>query len=75
MLFDDVRSMMKLPRPTQGLSGGCNFAAAATLCSLMAGVATVLYTRPPRFPGSGRGRLRLQRHFMTRAVNCLGLEY
>ena len=59
MQFDDVRSMMKLPRPTRGLTGGCNFAAAATLCNLMAGVAIVLYRKAPRLPGTGSGFIAL----------------
>jgi hypothetical protein len=59
MQFDDVRSMMKLPRPKQGLTGGCNFAAAATLCSLLAGVARILYQKPPRLPGTGNGFVAL----------------
>ena len=59
MQFDDVRSMMKLPRATQGLSGGCNFAVVVALCSLLSGVAKVLYTRRPGLPGTGDGFVAL----------------
>ncbi len=59
MQFDDVRSMMKLPRPKQGMTGGCNFASAVALCNLIAGVATVLYERPRGYPGRGDGFVAL----------------
>jgi len=54
MQFNDVRGMMKLPLPGVGISGGCNFAAASTLCNLISGISVVLYT--PKDPKSGPGK-------------------
>lgn len=55
MQFNDVRSMMRLPLPELGMTGGCNFAAAAVLCNLVAGLAKVLYGRSKGQPGTGDG--------------------
>lgn len=44
MQYNDVRGMMKLPRPKVGIRAGCNFAAAAALCNLISGISVVLYT-------------------------------
>jgi hypothetical protein len=43
MQFIDVRGMLKLPLPKQGISGGCNFAATAVLCNLISGISRILY--------------------------------
>jgi hypothetical protein len=43
MQFIDVRGMLKLPLPKQGISGGCNFAATAVLCNLISGISRTLY--------------------------------
>jgi hypothetical protein len=53
MQFNDVRGMMKLPLPAIGITGGCNFAAAAILCNLISGISVVLYTPKRRKAGSG----------------------
>ncbi len=53
MQFNDVRGMMKLPLPEIGITGGCNFAAAAILCNLISGISVVLYTPKRRKAGSG----------------------
>jgi hypothetical protein len=45
--------MMRLPLPELGMTGGCNFAAAAMLCNLAAGLAKVLYGRSKGQPGTG----------------------
>lgn len=52
MQFDDVRAMMKLPLPKNGLPAGCNFAAAA-LSNLISGVSVALYTPKKGTTGSG----------------------
>ncbi len=59
MQFDDLRAMMKLPRPSQGLPAGCNFAAALTLCNLIAGIAAILYRRDKGASGKGGGFVAL----------------
>ena len=43
MQFDDVRTMLKLPRSKRGLTGGCNFASTAMLCNLISGISVILY--------------------------------
>jgi hypothetical protein len=45
MQFNDVRTLIKLPRSTQGLTAGCNFVAAAALANLLGGFAEVLEKR------------------------------
>jgi hypothetical protein len=60
MQFNDVRTMMKLPRPRQGLPAGCNFAAAATLANLIGGFAEVLFAAPPSMDGARQSGERLQ---------------
>lgn len=55
MQANDVRSMLRLPLPELGMTGGCNFAAAAVLCILVAGLAKVLYSRSKGQPGTGNG--------------------
>jgi hypothetical protein len=59
MQFDDLRAMMKLPRPSQGLPAGCNFAAALTLCNLIAGIAVILFRPDKGASGKGRGFVAL----------------
>lgn len=53
MQFDDARSIMKLPLTKIGITGGCNFAAAAVLCNLISGISVVLYTPKKKKMGSG----------------------
>lgn len=60
MHFSDVRTLMKLPRSTQGLPGGCNFVAAAALANLVGGFAEVLYAAPPSMNGPRQSGERLQ---------------
>lgn len=43
MQFGDVRSMMRLPLPSLGITNACNFAATATLCNLISGMSVSLY--------------------------------
>ena len=48
MQFADVRSMLRLPLPEQGIIdsagyGGCNFAVAAILCNLISGISEALF--------------------------------
>jgi hypothetical protein len=61
MQFVDVRGMLKLPLPKQGISGGCNFAATAVLCNLISGISRILYNSNK----SGAGELfrELLRHY------------
>jgi hypothetical protein len=54
MQFDDVRGMMKLPLHGVGITGGCNFAAAAIICNLISGISMELYTPRKRKSGSGK---------------------
>jgi hypothetical protein len=44
MQLDDVRSMLRLPLEDLGLTGGCNFAAAAVLFNVLLGASQVLYS-------------------------------
>lgn len=60
MQFNDLRTLMKLARPTQGLPAGCNFVAAAALANLVGGFAEVLYAAPPSMNGSRQSGERLQ---------------
>ena len=60
MQFNDVRTLMKLPRPTQGLPAGCNFIAAAALANLVGGFAEVLYAAPGSMNGPRQSGERLQ---------------
>lgn len=47
MQFADVRSMLRLPLPEQGIDdpeyGGCNFAVAAVLCNLISGISVTIF--------------------------------
>jgi len=55
MQFADVHAMLRLPITTDtGLEAGCNFAAVSTLCGLIAGASTLLYSQH----GSNRERFR-----------------
>jgi hypothetical protein len=60
MQFGDVCTLMKLPRPGQGLPAGCNFVVAAALANLIGGFAEVLYAAPPSMNGSHQSGARLQ---------------
>jgi hypothetical protein len=60
MQFSDVRTLMKLPRPGQGLPAGCNFVAAAALANLIGGFAEVLYAVPASMNGPRQSGARLQ---------------
>jgi hypothetical protein len=55
MQLDDVRSMLRLPLEDLGLTGGCNFAATATLFNVLLGASQVLY--------SGRGLINQGERF------------
>ena len=51
MQFRDVRSMLRLPLPEQGITdsagyGGCNFAVAAILCNLVSGISESFFIPP-----------------------------
>ena len=61
MQFNDLRTLMKLARPSQGLPGGCNFVAAVALANLIGGIAEVLYAAPPSMnrPGHSAKGCRL----------------
>ena len=48
MQFGDVRSMLRLPIPEQGIIdgagyGGCNFAVATVLCNLVSGISVTAF--------------------------------
>ena len=47
MQFADVRSMLRLPLPEQGIDGteygGCNFAVTAVLCNLISGISVTIF--------------------------------
>lgn len=60
MQFSDVRTLMKLPKPGQGLPAGCNFIAAAALANLIGGFAEVLYAAQPSMNGLHQSGARLQ---------------
>jgi hypothetical protein len=60
MQFNDVRTLMKLPRLAQGLPAGCNFVAAAALANLVGGFAEVLYAAPPSMNSPHKTGERLQ---------------
>jgi hypothetical protein len=60
MQFNDVRTLMKLPRSAQGLPAGCNFVVAAALANLLGGFAEVLYAAPPSMNGPHQSGERLQ---------------
>ena len=60
MQFGDVRTLMKLPRPGQGLPAGCNFIAAAALANLISGFAEVLYAAQPSMNALHQSGTRLQ---------------
>jgi hypothetical protein len=60
MQFSDVRTLMKLPRPGQGMPAGCNFIAAAALANLIGGFAEVLYAAPGSMNGPNQSGARLQ---------------
>jgi hypothetical protein len=60
MQFADVRTLMNLPRPSQGLPAGCNFVAAAALANLISGFAEVLYAARPSMNGPRQSGERLQ---------------
>ncbi len=53
MLFDDIRSMLKLP--LDGPKGGCNFAAANFICDIISGISAILY-KP--YEGLGNDRVK-----------------
>lgn len=46
MQLNDVRSMLRLPLPDLGLTGGCNFAAPEVLFNVLVGAAKKLYSSP-----------------------------
>ena len=60
MQFNDVRTLMKLPRSAQGLPAGCNFVVAAALANLVGGFAEVLYAAPLSMNRSRQSGERLQ---------------
>lgn len=60
MQFNDVRTLMKLAKPTQGLPAGCNFVTAAALANLVGGFAEVLYAAPPSMNSPHQSGQRLQ---------------
>src|SRR5262245_13168500 len=59
MQFSDVRALMKLPLPEQGLPAGCTFIAAAALANLIGGFAEVLYAVPPSLNSAKQSGARL----------------
>lgn len=71
MQFADVRSMLRLPLPEQGIIddagyGGCNFAVATVLCNIVSGISVTVF-RPPSLRnnriGSGRVFRQLLENF------------
>jgi hypothetical protein len=71
MQFADVRSMLRLPLPEQGIIdgagyGGCNFAVATVLCNIVSGISVTIF-RPPSLSnnriGSGRVFIQLLENF------------
>lgn len=71
MQFADVRSMLRLPLPEQGIIdgagyGGCNFAVATVLCNLISGISVTVF-RPSSLSnnriGSGRVFRQLLENF------------
>jgi hypothetical protein len=59
MQFGDVRAMLRLPLPREGIDHGCNFAATAILTNLISGVSVVFYNcarNNAPTPGRGRGQ-------------------
>ena len=71
MQFADVRSMLRLPLPEQGIIdsagyGGCNFAVATVLCNIVSGISVTIF-RPPSLSnnriGSGRVFRQLLENF------------
>ena len=59
MQFADVRSMLRLPLPEQGIDdpeyGGCNFAVAATLCNLVSGISVTMF-KPSKSTRMDKGK-------------------
>lgn len=71
MQFRDVRSMLRLPLPEQGITdsagyGGCNFAVATVLCNIVSGISVTVF-RPSSLSnnriGSGRVFRQLLENF------------
>jgi hypothetical protein len=59
MQFGDVRAMLRLPLPHEGITNGCNFPAASWLCNLVSGISVVLYNSLAATagqPGHDRGQ-------------------
>ncbi len=61
MQFADVRSMLRLPLPEQGIIdgagyGGCNFAVAIVLCNLVSGISVTIFkpSNPTRIDNKGK---------------------
>lgn len=43
MQFEDLATMLRLPIPESGLTGGCNLAAAGQACDVISGASTLFY--------------------------------
>jgi hypothetical protein len=43
MQFADVRAMLRLPLPSQGITPACNFAVTAVLCNMISGLSVTLF--------------------------------
>ena len=68
MQFADVRSMLRLPLPEQGIIdgagyGGCNFAVATVLCNLVSGISVTAF-RPSSLNNNRIGSARVFRQLL-----------
>lgn len=45
MQFADVHAMLRLPLDEDGMAAGCNFACVSTLCAIIAGASTIVYSQ------------------------------
>jgi hypothetical protein len=43
MQFEDVGAMLRLPLQAQGVTNGCNFAAASVICNLLSGISVTIF--------------------------------
>jgi hypothetical protein len=65
MQFEDLRTLLQLPRREDGLRGGCNLTATALACNIVAGASVLFFEASPEALAHRGDRSRRFRAVMT----------